>query len=224
MNEILFFITFIATLVLILAAFRMGRKYIYALIATIGTLAFFLAPMVVTLFGLAFALSELFYAALFFTTDIVSEHYGKKDAHGIIWLAVVVSVTIAIFTTVATVFTPHSVDIIQPHIEAILKISPRILLAAFVMFVIEQHFDIWLFHKIKAKTKGKKLWLRNTLSTGTTQLIDVLTFYPLAFYGVYPNLIQLMVVAYVFKLVLAGLDTPFIYLSHKFKPKDLITD
>lgn len=222
MNELLFFAIFVVVIILALFAFRLGRNYVFAFIGTIATLTFFLAPMVIVMFGFAFALSELFYAILFFTTDMISEHYGKKDAHSLVWLAVLVSVTIAVLTSVATIFTPHTVDFIQPHIEAILRISPRLLGAAFIMFIIEQHFDIWAFHKLRQKTKGKKLWLRNILSTGTTQLIDVLFFYPLAFYGIYENLIELMIVAFVFKILMAMLDTPFIYLSYRFKPKELL--
>ena len=221
MNELIFFATFIITLILALFAFHFGRNYLFAFMGAIATLTFFLAPMVTEMFGFAFSMSELFYAVLFFTTDMVSEHYGKREAHALIWAAVLLSVTIAVLTSISTLLTPHSVDFIQPHIKAILQISPRLLFAAFVMFVIEQHFDIWIFHKLKQKTEGKKLWLRNIFSTSTTQLIDVLTFYPLAFYGVYTNLLELMIVAYIFKITMALLDTPFIYFSHKFKPKYL---
>ena len=221
MNELLFILTFVAALGLVLGAFRLGIVYIYAFMATVGTLAFFLAPLVVSIAGFAFALSELFYATLFFSTDVISEHYGKRKAHEIVWLVVVVSVAIALFTAVATMFIPHAVDFVQPHIKAILAISPRILLAGLVMFIVEQHLDVWLYHKIREKTKGTKLWLRNNLATGATQLLDVLVFYPLAFYGVYENLFELMLAALIFKLILAVFDTPFIYLSRKFRPKEL---
>ena len=221
MNEFLFLITFILTIALALFSFRLGRNYVFAFIGTIATLTFFLAPMVTVMFGFAFAMSELFYAVLFFTTDMVSEHYGKKDAHSLVWVAVLVSVTIAVLTSLAIALTPHSVDFIQPHIRAILEVSPRVLIAAFVMFVIEQHLDIWLFHKLKDKTKGAKLWFRNILSTSTVQCVDVLIFYPLAFYGVYENLGELMIAALVFKILLAFLDTPFMYLSRRLKPKEL---
>ena len=221
MNELLFISTFIFTLVLALFAFRLGKKYVFAFIATIACIALFVAPIVTSLFGFAIVLVEVFYAGIFFTTDLISEHYGKKEAHSLVWLAVIIMVTFSIISSLAVLFTPHAVDIIQPHIKAIMDVAPRFVLAAFVMFVAEQHFDVWIFHKIKEKTKGKKLWLRNMLSTSTTQLIDVLIFYPLAFYGVYSNLLELMIVAYVFKLLMALLDTPFIYLSHKFKPKEL---
>ena len=221
MNELLFFATFLLTLALSLLAFRLGKKYVFAFIATIGCIAIFVAPMVTTLFGFAIVLFELFYATIFFTTDLVAEHYGKKDAHSLIWLAVLVLVTVSILSSLALMFVPHAVDTIQPHVKAIMEVSPRLIVATFLMFVLEQHFDIWFFHKIKKKTKGKKLWLRNILSTSTSQLIDVLLFYPLAFYGIYSNLIELMIAAYIFKVLMSLLDTPFIYLSHKFKPTEL---
>ncbi|MBT3864900.1 queuosine precursor transporter [Candidatus Peregrinibacteria bacterium] len=221
MNELLFFATFLFTLALALLAFRLGKSYVFAFIATIGCIAIFVAPMVTTLFGFAIVLFEIFYAVIFFTTDLISEHYGKKEARSLVWLAVLVLVTVSVISALAVMFVPHAVDTIQPHVKAILEISPRLIMATFLMFVIEQHFDIWFFHKLREKTKGGKLWLRNILSTSTSQLIDVLIFYPLAFYGIYENLLELMVAAYIFKVLMAFLDTPFIYLSRRFKPKEL---
>ena len=72
MNEILFFSTFLVTLVLCLLAFRLGKNYVFAFIATLGCIGFFIAPIVTSLFGFAIVLFEVFYAAIFFTTDLIS--------------------------------------------------------------------------------------------------------------------------------------------------------
>ncbi len=130
----------------------MGRVYLYAYVATMGTITFFLAPMVVNMFGYAFSISEIFYAAMFLSTDMVSEHYGKKEAKKIIWLAAFVMIIIGILTTLVVSMNAHSVDIIKPHIQALLAISPRLMIAAFVMFILEQHLDAHIFHRIKEKT------------------------------------------------------------------------
>jgi len=48
-----------------------------------------------------------------------------------------------------------------------------------------------------------------------SQLIDTVIFISLAFYGILPNsvLMQLMVGQYVIKLLIAALDTPFMYMA-----------
>ncbi|MFA7681468.1 MAG: queuosine precursor transporter [Candidatus Peribacteraceae bacterium] len=221
MNLLLFILTLLTTLSLALLSFRLGKSIFFAYIGAIGTLTFFLAPMVVNMFGFPFAMMEIFYATIFLSTDMVAEHQGSKEARMIIWVAVVVGLTIGLVTQLAILFIPHSSDFVQPHIKALLAISPRILIASFIMFIVEQHFDIWFFHKLKMITGGKRLWLRNNLSTMTSQLIDVLGFYPLAFYGVYENIFQLMIAAYVFKVCMALIDTPFMYLSHIIKKSDV---
>lgn len=217
MNEVIFLATFFACLSLSLLAFKMGRIYVYAYMATMGTITFFLAPMVVNIFWYAFSVSEIFYASMFLSTDMISEHFGKKEAKKVIWLATFVMVVIGVLAGMVTLMEAHEVDIIKPHILALLSISPRLLVAAFIMFIIEQHLDANIFHAIKEKTGPQKLWLRNNVSTIIVQTLDVLVFYPLAFYGVYPNLIELMIMAFIFKIFMALLDTPFIYLSHKLK-------
>lgn len=215
MNELIFFTTFIIMLLIGLFAFRLGKSYVYAFMATVASLMYFMAPMVTDMFGIAFSMSELFYAVLFFMTDLAAEHYGKKDAHGIVWLSVIITVTLTAVSSLSLALTPHSTDFVQAHLKAALNISPRLVIASFVAFIAEQHFDIWLFDRIRRKTNGRKLWLRNIGSTSATQLIDVLVFYPLAFYGVYENLTELMITAAIFKLAMALLDTPFIYLGKK---------
>jgi len=219
MNILLFVGLLLCSFALSLWSFHLGRRVMFAFIGAISSLTFFLAPVVVDIFGFPFAIGEIFYATLFLSTDILAEHYGKSQARKVIWLVVIIGITISIFTQVAVMFDVHDSGLIagggeiQGHLRAFLEISPRLLLAGFVMFIVEQQFDIWFFHKLKQIFQGRKLWLRNCLSTGASQLIDVLFLYPLAFYGIYDNLIQLMITAFVFKICMALLDTPFIYLS-----------
>jgi len=124
-----------------------------------------------------------------------------------------------ILLTIATYTKPSSIDFVQSHLQVLIKVSPRILLAGFILFLFEQNLDITIFHKIKEKTNNKYLWLRNCFSTITTQSFDTLVFYPIAFYGIYENLTMLMLTALAFKICIALLDTPFMYLSYKFLKK-----
>ena len=71
------------------------------------------------------------------------------------------------------------------------------------------------FHFIKDRTGNKYLWLRNNGSTFVSQAVDSLTFTLLAFYGVFANEViwQIILFTYLVKLIVAVIDTPFIYLS-----------
>jgi len=60
-------------------------------------------------------------------------------------------------------------------------------------------------------TGERHLWLRNTASTVVSQFIDTLIFITIAFYGTMPVL-PLMKGQYFIKVLIALLDTPFVYL------------
>ena len=91
----------------------------------------------------------------------------------------------------------------------------RVTVAGLVAYIISQSHDVWAFHVWKRVTRGKWLWLRNNASTIVSQLIDTVIFITLAFYGVVPNniLLKLIIGQWMWKAVVAVLDTPFVYLG-----------
>jgi hypothetical protein len=102
--------------------------------------------------------------------------------------------------------------------------SSRVILASILAFVISQMHDIWAFDFWKKKTQGKYLWLRNNLSTAVSQFIDTTIFIFLAFYQITPKfdfdfMWQLILPYYAVKLILAFIDTPFVYLGVRWLKK-----
>ncbi|MBU2229345.1 VUT family protein, partial [Patescibacteria group bacterium] len=43
----------------------------------------------------------------------------------------------------------------------------------------------------------------------------------IAFWGVFPDIWQIILFTYIIKIIVAAIDTPFIYLSKKLLPKEL---
>ena len=78
--------------------------------------------------------------------------------------------------------------------------------------MVSQHLDVWIFHKLKQITNGKHLWLRNNLSTLTSQFIDTTIFITISFYGVFP-ILPAIFGQYLIKVIIALLDTPIVYLA-----------
>ena len=52
------------------------------------------------------------------------------------------------------------------------KLTMGATIASMIAYVSAQFIDVQIFHFLKEKTKGKKLWLRNNVSTIFSQLID----------------------------------------------------
>ena len=88
--------------------------------------------------------------------------------------------------------------------------------ASMMAYLLAQYIDIQLFHFWKKLTKGKMLWLRNNFSTFTSQFVD--TFTVLALLSIFGKLDWalfggLLLSGFLFKVLVAALDTPLLYLS-----------
>ena len=84
-------------------------------------------------------------------------------------------------------------------------------------YMVAQLLDVRLYHMWKKITKGKYLWIRNNGSTSISQLVDTFIVNSILFYWGFGwefwQGISVMFTIYIYKLILAALDTPLIYLS-----------
>ena len=82
-------------------------------------------------------------------------------------------------------------------------------------YLFAQFIDIKIYHFWKNLTKGKMLWLRNNFSTFSSQIIDTVTVISLlCLFEVlsWDSFLGLVVSGIVFKILIAFLDTPLLYL------------
>jgi uncharacterized integral membrane protein (TIGR00697 family) len=91
--------------------------------------------------------------------------------------------------------------------------SIRVILASMAAYIVAQLVDVRLFHFWKRVTRGKHLWVRNNFSTMLSQGVDSILVIAILFFGVLPTptLIQYVSDAWLFKILMAALDTPFMY-------------
>ena len=110
--------------------------------------------------------------------------------------------------------------------DQVLGMTPRIILASFIAFIVSQHVDIYLFHYFKHKTNNKALWLRNNFSTIPAQTIDTLLFVLIAFAGKFSfQDLSKMILGFIsIKFAIAIIDTPFIYLVRNICQKKTISN
>jgi uncharacterized integral membrane protein (TIGR00697 family) len=153
------------------------------------------------------------YATSFLVTDILCEFYGKKKALEAVWGGFLASILLVLAVKVAIAWPPAPFWTGQEAFQSTLQLTERIVLGSLVAYVISQNWDVRVFHKLKEMTGGRHLWLRNNVSTITSQALDTVIFITIAFYGVLP-VVPLIVGQYIVKLLIAALDTPFIYGVH----------
>ncbi|MBO6147414.1 MAG: queuosine precursor transporter [Lachnospiraceae bacterium] len=222
-NELIFFITVLVFLGSVLLLYKLfGKNGLYAF-AIFGTLLGNVAVCKnVDIFGAATTTGNVLYASTFLVTDILSEKYGKKDASKAVAYSFSVMLLWMLGTQLILWFTPNANDYINDSLKIVFGLVPRITVASLIGFVCSQNLDVFLYHYIWSRTGDSRawLWLRNNGSTLTSQLIDTVLFVCIAFWGVYPTgvFLSILITTYVFKAIVALLDTPYIYLARNIAP------
>lgn len=218
MNTILFFITAVVTFgLLVLVSRFFGKEGIYAWVGMAVVVANVFVCKCVDLFGLSATLGNVLFGTVFLATDILTEQYGVESAKKAVWLGVSMEVISIILTQIALLFTPNSFDLVQDSMATIFGLFPRVAIASCSMFILSNQLDIYLFEKIREKTGGKYLFLRNNVATIVSQCVENYLFYIIAFFGIYSmrDLFSMTVVCCAIEILVALLDTPFLYIAVK---------
>ncbi len=162
--------------------------------------------------GLIVPAGTIAYSITFPITDIVDEVYGKKRAVYIVWAGLAAEIISLLLIGLEGVL-PAIEESMEEMYARVFYPQLRIVLASIVAYIISQHHDVWAFWKWREVTKGRYLWLRNNASTIVSQFIDSTTFTTIAFLGLfdYTVIINMIISMWLFKVVIALLDTPFVY-------------
>ena len=169
-----------------------------------------LANKTVMFAGYTVPAAVIVYGTSFLLTDVLCEFYGKDKAKQAVWSGFIASILLVIGIQIAISWESAPFWEGQEAFVATLGTTWRIVAASLAAYLVSQNWDVHVFSRIKEKTGEKHLWLRNIGSTFTSQLIDTVIFISIAFYGVMP-IIPLIIGQYIVKLIIAAIDTPFLY-------------
>lgn len=174
------------------------------------------ASKIISIGNLIVPAAVVAYAITFLCTDVIGELYGKEEANKTVRLGFILQLFSIGLLYVAIKLPPAPFMMEYNEVfQQVLGQSLRVVIASLIAYTISQFNDVYIFHKLKDIHGSKHKWLRNNLSTITSQLIDTSIFITIAFYGIVPNLWALILGQFTIKVVLALLDTPFFYLLTK---------
>lgn len=166
---------------------------------------------------------------IFVTTDIINEYYGVKGvrflsvltaglitfAFLVFFMAIIVSPDTAYWQTSNA---SRGVPNMQAAFSAIFGQGMNIIVGSLTAFLIGQIADAFVFRRIKVLTGEHGIWMRATLSTLVSQLIDSFVVTYVAFYlfrGVsFGQCTAWAMTSYTYKFVVAVLFTPAVYIIH----------
>ena len=228
-QDLLYFITLALDLGFTVLMYRFfGRYGLLACIVLSILLANLQGPKLTVIFGMETSLGVIFYSSIFFATDLMSEKFGKKAADNAVMMGFSVSAIILIMLSISLLFLPSTQNQqtfsseVHESFVRILDFTPRFIFGSLFAYLISQRFDVWCFHKIKAWTNGRHLWLRNNLSTMASQTVDTTLYALVVWWGVVAlaQAISLGLAKMVFKIGIAAFDTPFIYWARSWSVKN----
>jgi len=156
------------------------------------------------------------YPITFLITDLISEIFGKKKANQIVTAGIFASffsMGIVLLADLAPAIASSPIG--DTVFSSVFALSPIAVLASMLAYLFAQYVDIAIYHFWKHLTQGKHLWLRNNFSTFLSQFIDTFTVVSLlCLFGVLPweLFYGLVISGFVFKIFIALLDTPLLYL------------
>jgi len=174
-----------------------------------------------TVLGYTFTVSmgAIMYSGIYFATDLINEKYGRTAANEAVILGAIANVVVMLTLVLSTYYLPSEIakssDEVHEAISTLALYSPIFVIGSLSAYLISQTFDVWLFHKLKTITQGKYLWLRNNVSTLSSQALDtfIYTFvWVLAGELSFIVAFSIALTKYIFKIFIALVDTIFIYL------------
>jgi len=157
------------------------------------------------------------YAITFFASDCYAELYGERAARGLVNVAFAMNfVLLGLVWLAVAAPTAGGSPVAQEPFAETLEASTGVVVGSLLAYLVSQNWDVFVFHRLRERTAGEHLWLRNVLSTASSQLIDTVIFITVAF-AIFQGaatdfVVELIVGQYLFKLALVALDTPFVYL------------
>jgi len=161
------------------------------------------------------------YGVSFLITDAICEFHDKDDAKKAIASGFIGSILLVAGIQVIIAWESPAFWEGQEALVETLGMTWRIVLASLAAYLVSQNWDVWVFTKLKERTGYRLLWLRNIASTFTSQFIDTIIFITIAFVGTMSTeaLVGMIVGQYVVKLIIAALDTPFLYAMRAYLGK-----
>lgn len=157
------------------------------------------------------------YPITFLITDLISEIYGKKRANDIVIAGIFASLfSVGIILVADAVPALPNSPINDETFTTVFSKTIIAVGSSMLAYLFAQFVDIRIYHFWKSLTKGKHLWLRNNFSTWFSQFLDTFSIILLlCLFEIIPwaNFKGFLISGFLFKVLIAIIDTPFLYLG-----------
>jgi uncharacterized integral membrane protein (TIGR00697 family) len=177
------------------------------------------------LFNFELSVGIIPYPITFLITDIISEIYGKKKATDVVIAGLFASLFVLVIIWIADA-TP-AIDkspLDNKTFSKVFNFTTIAVAASMIAYLGAQFIDVRIYHFWKKLTNGKKMWLRNNASTFCSQITDTsVVLILLCYFNVleWSSFWTLFISGILFKIIVAVIDTPLLYLATYYIRKKL---
>ena len=194
----------------------MPLMVVTALFVTLYLVSNVMAVKVIGLFGLFyFDAGTITFPFAYMLGDVLTEIWGYRTARKVIWMTFLCNIIMVVCTQIGVWLpSPDYLDATANAYNTIFTYVPRIVLGSLAGFLFGELSNAWLMDRIKAKTKGRFLWVRTIGSSVVGYLFDTLPFVLIAFAGILTtrDILLMITVQYFMKLAIEVLfGTPMAY-------------
>jgi queuosine precursor transporter len=167
--------------------------------------------------ALSFGAGNLFFPISYIFGDVLTEVYGYARARRAIWAGFGAMVFATIMSQAIIHMPPSPLEPfnaqLQPALELVFGNTWRIALASLIAYWLGDFTNSFVLARMKLWTRGRMLWARTIGSTLVGQGVDSLTFYPIAFIGIWEGETILAVIAFnwAMKVMVEVVFTPITY-------------
>ena len=185
------------------------------------------------------------YPITFLCTDFISELYGRHRANMVVWTGLLLNIWVLVVLWIGGILPPVPDMMPETGLPAcnepsrsffhIRMLTFGATAASMIAYLTAQFVDVQVFHLVKKLTRGKHLWLRNNVSTITSQMVDSVAVVLITYF--YAQAIQIpegrtvaqtltifRLSSYLFKLFSALIDTIPFYFGVQFFSRYLQID
>lgn len=192
-----------------------SRAYtlITALFAAVLIISNVASAKIATFGGLTLDGGTLLFPLSYIFGDVLTEVYGYAGSRPVIWIGFGCTALASVVFAAVGALPPAPDWHGQAAFTATLGLTPRIVAASLLAFLVGEFANSFVMAKMKIATRGRWLWTRTLGSTLVGQAVDTGLFVTVAFTGVLPwsLILPLILSNYVFKVGVEALLTPVTY-------------
>jgi uncharacterized integral membrane protein (TIGR00697 family) len=171
------------------------------------------ASKVCTIGGFTFGAGVLFFPISYIFGDVLTEVYGYKRSRKVVWAGFAAMAFASFMAWIVLSLPPASGWPHQAAYETVFGGTYRIVAASLIAYLAGEFVNSYVLAQMKILTQGRHLWSRVIGSTIFGEGVDSLIFYPIAFWGLWPNalVVKVMFSNYCIKVGWETIITPVTY-------------